>query len=357
MSLKFSFLALIAPSSVCAFNITLDYSHDDFFTNPSNPYGAVAQAALQAAADELSGLIENSLTPITTNQVTASAGGTSAAFLVNYNYTDPSDGVTRLQTNPVGIGTDEIRIYVGAHSLEVFTFAEASTGSPSLSIGYDPSKTTTQVEAAFGAAANNLNPLFGRGSAPLQRISGSVGLNNGDSANYGPLPFGPVMGSMWFNDSPGDISSGRESWATNNDYWHFDHTTPVGTGKLDLYSIALHEIIHVLGYGTGENWNDYVSGLDWTGPEASALLGGGENALDEDGYHITSGLLSPGYEDGIPRQTVMNRSPLVGQRDQLTLLDLAFLRDAGYEIAAVPEPSTSTLVALVVLFSSTYRRR
>lgn len=330
-----------------AFDIRLDYTYDDYFSNPSNPYGPTAQAALEAAAGELSGLITNSLGAITDDVITGVNGNTSATFTTSYNFVDPRNSDLVINRSPLGVGSDEIVLYVGAQSMGAFTFAEASPGTPSLQLG--GSGFGNNWQGAISNAETAMNQVFGRGNYDMQRISGSAALD-GTVANYN-LNFGPVMGSMWFNDSPGDVSSGRESWETNNDYWHFDHTTDVGTGKIDIYSIALHEIMHVLGYGVGESWQDNVNGNDWLGPEAAALLGTGEDILHDDGRHIESGLLSPGYADGVLRQTVMNRSPQVGQRDQITLLDLAFLSDTGYEIAPIPEPRVGLLLGLLAAFA------
>ncbi|MGJ8723796.1 MAG: hypothetical protein ACSHYB_04500 [Roseibacillus sp.] len=344
MNPKFAIAALYFQGQMFAFDITLDYSHDNFFTNIDNPYGAVGQAAIQAAADEISGLITNSLAPITNDVISASSGGATAQFTMTYNYVDPNTGSTTnlLQRSPTGIGADEIVVYVGARSMDISTYAEASPGTPSVSIGGGGSE--AGWVSAMSQANTAMNLMYGRGGYDMQRISGGATFGS-TTANY-DLNFGPVTGSMWFNDSLGDSSSGRESWEENNDFWHFDHTTEVDTGKIDIYSIALHEILHVLGYGTSESWDDYTSGSDWTGPEASALLGTGEDALHSDGYHIASGLESPGYEDGVLRNTVMNRSPVAGERDQLTLLDLAFLQDSGYEIGAIPEPQSAILITL-----------
>ncbi|MDQ8189942.1 PEP-CTERM sorting domain-containing protein [Roseibacillus persicicus] len=344
--------SIAASTAAFGFDIRLDFTHDDYFTNSANPYGSTGQAALQAAADELSTLIQNQLSPIATNFVSGTSGSTTTQMLTNYSVVDPSTGTTNLSVSPVGLG-DEIVVYIGAHSMGAFTFAEASPGVPSLQLG--GSGLGPEWPAAMANAESQMNTLFGRGSAPLQRLTGAASLG-GVEANYN-LEFGPVMGSMWFNDSPGDSSPGRESWEENNAYWHFDHTTPVGTGKIDLYSLALHELIHILGYGTGDNWNDFVSGQNWSGPEATALLGTGEGVLDDDGFHILNGLQSTGYLDGQTRQTVMNGSPQVGQRDQLTLLDLAFLSDMGYQISPIPEPSTSVLLAMLTLSSLTRRSR
>jgi hypothetical protein len=41
-------------------------------------------------------------------------------------------------------------------------------------------------------------------------------------------------------------------------YWHYDHTSPVAAGQNDFYSVALHELLHSIGFGSSDN-------LDGTG--------------------------------------------------------------------------------------------
>lgn len=356
MNLKAAIVALLVPGQMLALNITIDYSEDDYFSNVDNPYGAIAQAALQAAADEISSLITNSLSPITTDVVSTTSGGAIAQITTTYNYVDPNTGSLApsdlLQRSPVGIGADEVVIYVGARSMGVFTFAEASPGTPTLSIAGGGAESGWQ--SAVSGTEATMNQIFGRGGYDIQRINGSATLGS-TPASYN-LNFGPTIGSLWFNDSPGDVSSGRESWEVNNEFWHFDHTTEVGTGKIDVYSVALHEILHVLGYGTSASWDDLVSGTDWAGSEVASILGTGIDALNVDGFHIASGLESPGYEDGVLRQTVLNKSPQPGERDQITLLDIAFLEDVGYQIATIPEPSAALLLGLTLIPLSKRRR-
>lgn len=348
------------PSLASALTVRLDYTHDDYFTNPSNPYASAATAAIEAAAFEISTVLGNSYSPITNDTVSGTSNGTTANIRANYNYIDPQDSSITRQRSAAGLQQDEIVIYVGAQTLGNFTFAEASPGIAGIQIGGGGSG--ANWAAAVSAAEAAANQRFGRGGeTTLSTISSSATLG-GTTASF-DISFGPAVGSMWFNDSLADDIPGqaatRDSWEVNNNFWHFDHTTPVGTGKLDMYSVALHEIIHVLGYGTSENWENFVTGNQWTGPEVTAILGEGVPALEDDLYHILDGLQSPGYLDGILRQTVMNSSPVVGQRDQLTVLDLAYISDMSYNVVVtpVPEPTSSLLISAALFLGLSLRRR
>lgn len=352
--------AAAAPSLASGLNITLDYTHDDYFTNPANPYASTARAAIEAAAFEISTILGNNYSSVTNDTVSGTSDGTTANIRVNYNYLNPQDSSTSVQRSSAGLGQDEIIIYVGAQTLGNFTFAESSTGIAGIQIGGGGSG--ANWVAAVAAAEAAANERFGRGGeTTLSTISSSATLG-GVTASF-DLNFGPAVGSMWFNDSLADDIPGqpaaRDSWAVNNTFWHFDHTTPVGTGKIDIYSIALHEIIHVLGYGTSKNWENFISGTQWTGPAVTAILGEGVPALEDDLFHILDGLESPGYLDGELRQTVMNSSPVVGKRDQLTVLDLAFLSDMSYNVVVtpVPEPTNALLVSVSLLLGLSLRRR
>ena len=75
-------------------------------------------------------------------------------------------------------------------------------------------------------------------------------------------------------------------------YWHFNHTTSVAADKNDLYSVALHEILHSLGVGTAESWNDFVSGTDWLGPGVIAEVGSGKGLLHTDQSHLVEATMS-----------------------------------------------------------------
>jgi hypothetical protein len=106
--------------------------------------------------------------------------------------------------------------------------------------------------------------------------------------------------------------------------WHFDHTTAVGGGEFDLYSVALHEIVHTLGFGNGVSWDANHSGTTWTGTNGVAANGGTGTA----------------FMDAQAQTAVMTPSISAGTRRYLTDLDVAMLEDIGFSVLAIPEPST-----------------
>ena len=171
----------------------------------------------------------------------------------------------------------------------------------------------------------------------MNTLSGALGGNSFD------LSYGPMIGNLWF-DNDSDNDGVADDATTLGTYWHFDHTTSVGAGKSDFYSVALHEILHSLGFsGSNDSFAANSSGLDWTGAEVIAELGDGTGALHTGASHIANGTMSQTL-DGVPQEAVMDPSITTGTRKEITTLDLAFLRDMGYE--TVPEPSSALLIGL-----------
>jgi hypothetical protein len=124
-------------------------------------------------------------------------------------------------------------------------------------------------------------------------------------------------------------------------------------GKDDFYSVALHELLHALGFGVSETWDSLVSGNNWLGAQASAFAGSGVNLVEPG--HVASGKMSVRLSDGLPQESVMDPTLTEGTRKKLTTLDLAFLRDIGY--ITIPEPGTATALLLGTLITLSTRRR
>ena len=147
-----------------------------------------------------------------------------------------------------------------------------------------------------------------------------------------------------------------DSAATLANYWHYDRSTAVAAGKNDMYSVALHELMHVIGFGSSFTWDSKRIGSNWTGTNVIALTGSGINALTVDGAHILDSTMSTRILDGTAQEAVMDPSITAGTRKTLTQLDLAYLRDLGYA-TVVPEPSVSVLLLIAIGMSSAGRRR
>jgi len=132
-------------------------------------------------------------------------------------------------------------------------------------------------------------------------------------ARYTGTPFQPWTGSMSFD--------------TATDFY-FDPTpdaphTPAAD-KIDFLSIAVHELGHVLGFGTSDAFKAKIAASGaFTGMDADALYGG-PVPLSSDRRHVPDTLTFGGT------RPLMNVSFPPGKRYAPTPLDKAFLADIGY---------------------------
>ena len=334
----------LAISSASAITISLDYSNHDgsFFNNTTN--GMKAKAAVAQAAADLSAAITTTLNAVNTYtfESTHDGGTTFGKITANLAYTNPDTGASVNFTDT--LAADEFKIFVGARNLSGST---AGTGGPGgtgygqSSSYYDQSQRNTLMTEAY----NLFDTEMTRGASVVASTFQSTLGTASPTTNF-DLDFAPTIGKLWFD----------KDGSTN---WHYDHTTAVAAGKVDLYSVALHEMLHALGMGTYNTWDDLVSGTNWTGAEAIAANGGsGTGLIDAGGGHIAEGTMSVRQEDGTTAQEVaLDPSITTGTRKKLTELDLAFMRDLGWQtVAPVPEPSSTLLIGLGT-FALILRRR
>lgn len=332
-------LATLATSHVGAINIELDYSYDaaadNFFaTHPQ------AKAALDQAAADIGALIPTGLAPVTSSYTGSSSDGSrsaTATFSWEYLYENPSTGVQT--TTTASLAADTIKIFAGVQAFSGFTLAE---GAPAgARIGLSGGGFGSQWQGAMDAAVANSNAGMGRGGGPLIRtISGSAALG-GVSASYN-LEVGAGMGTVTF-DVDTDDDGFKNTGTDLEDYWHFDHTTPVGNDKYDFYSVALHEMLHALGIGVSDSWdNQIINSTTWTGSEAISVHGTGNNLIFPFSGHINTNIMSPRLSDNVSQIAAMTPDIGKNERRELTALDAAFLVDLGY--TTVPEPSSAFLL-------------
>ena len=326
---------LVFASQASALTVLLDYTHDTSTDNFFNTH-PVAKAALEAARNDIQSAITTILNPIVNDVTSVTFNTTTANYNFSLGYTNPSTGAAEsiaLST----MGADQVRVFVGMRELSGSTLGQGGPGSAGLSIGGSgsPADWLTTVSMANAAATGERL----RGGGPhINTLSGIVTL--GGAPATAQVNFGSAIGNLWFdNDTNNDgFTDGDPALDA---YWHFDHTAAVAAGKADFYSVALHELLHGLGFGTSTSWNNRLSGSNWTGPEVIALQGNGTGLVDSGGAHIASGILSPRLSDSVLQETVMSPSITLGTRKTLTALDLAFLRDINWQ--TIPEPGTWTL--------------
>ncbi len=220
----------------------------------------------------------------------------AAASYSTIQFTRPDDTSNTETLNNVSISPATIRIYVGGSPLSGNT---AGTGGPG---GF------------FGSV-----PQIYRGQQ-------AGVLNNTD--------FSPWGGGISF-DSVGT------SW-----YFDTDTSTDESFSGVDFFSVALHEIGHVLGIGTANSWNAQVSGSNFTGSHSTALYGS-DVPLAAGNGHWQGGLTFNG------EALAMDPTIRSGTRKRFTELDFAALSDIGWEVSpvsAVPLPPAIWLFSAALGF-------
>lgn len=278
VSLRLLFLlCVVAPiSGIAQLTINFDFSYDTsgFFSGTD---GAIRKGDLNAAAQ----VFENRMTQESFSAITP--GGANSW---NLNFTDPSDSGSNVTISNPALPANTVTIYVGARNLG------GALGVAGF--GYDCSGYQSWID------------MFD---------------NRNSSTNFDP--FG---GAISF-----DLSSP----------WYFDpnpSTLESFPGEYDFFSVAVHEIGHILGFSNGTNaFAALTSGTNFVGKAAEALYGG-PIPLSPDLSHWAQGVTSGGYE--------VSMDPAISNnlRKSFTALDFAALQDIGYIVDAIPEPSEVSLV-------------
>ncbi len=350
-----SAVLLLCATTSQALTINLDYSHDTFFAG-----NATAQATLEKAATDVSWAITTALSPLSQDMFsythTDGPNSTTATADFHLRYTNPETGGTET-LNTYSFINSEFRIFVGGRDLLGSTLGQGGPGAFGFS-GGGSSIGTPDFQSAVDGLLAEANPANLRGGPILSTLALDL------AGASGTIEMGYSVGNLWF-DTDTDNDGFTDSASTLAANWHFDYNTPVEAGKDDLYSVAVHEMLHSIGFGTGNTWNDMVSGTDWLGTDVIDLLGSGVDVVHTDGAHVAAGLTGTPIVDGVlligdSQEAIMDPSLTVGSRKYITDLDLAFLADMGWGVASpVPEPRFYALACglMSVAFLGWRRRR
>ena len=113
-----------------------------------------------------------------------------------------------------------------------------------------------------------------------------------------------------------------------------------------------------LGIGQAVGWETNVSGTNWLGAQTIAQNGTGTGIIAPDGAHPKDNLTSLLLNGLTSQEVVMSPSLTNGERRLLTQLDLALMRDIGWDTVAIPEPTTavSMLCGMACLLARRPRR-
>jgi len=282
---------LAASQSTEAVVINFDYTYDGGFFSGSN---ASRRDILDAAGGFLGGILTDSLTAITSGGI----NNFSAVFQ------RPDTGASTTLSN-FSVAADTLTVFVGGQTMGAGNLGYGGYGGYSVSGTQDFLTNATQ--------------------------RGQSNATSGPSAT----DFAPWGGQLTFSSSAN---------------WYFDtdlSTTETFTGN-DFYSVALHELGHLLGLGSSDSWDNQASGSGFTGANAVAAYGGNV-PLEGDKVHWLEGTKSTA--NGIEQEAAMDPTLRVGTRKVFTQLDLAALKDAGWQVSvtAVPVPSAVWLFGSALL--------
>ncbi|MGI8605225.1 MAG: hypothetical protein ACR2OZ_19815 [Verrucomicrobiales bacterium] len=246
---------------------------------------------------------------------------------------------------------DTVTLYAGVRELAGPEVGQGVTGG--MGVGLSGFGYGTQWGAAVADGEQQSREIFSRGGGPvIGRAAGTMYLD-GYPGSFA-IDYGASLGSLWFDVDTNDDGLTDNAGQLAN-FWHFDHLSPAPSDRIDFYSVAMHEILHAIGFGTARSWNDLRSGTTWLGPNLIAENGGsGEGLIHPDGRHLASGLLSPRLSDGELQRPLMSPGFLSGERRDLTQMDLQALPDIRWAIA-VPEPAA--LASLWLASALLLRRR
>jgi hypothetical protein len=290
-------LFLAAPS-VHAVTVTIDFDeYGGSFFNPGTMQGSQARATLNAAANFYSNILNDTLAPIVAPKFTGSAGTLTWSWDMVMNH--PSAPGTATLSDQT-IAADEFRIYAGAYNHPGTTAAVGGPGAASYGRSGPPINSFTSAEI------NQINAIQ---DAFIDAVT-----DRGETSGFGE----------W----GGTISLDTD---TN---WHFNHTTPPAAGEIDLYSVAIHEFAHALGFGLDATWTELVSDSHFIGAASMASYG---SPVPVAGGHWQTGVTSTVYGGTASQVAIMTPNIVTGSRRQLTALDAAALTDIGWSV--IPPPS------------------
>lgn len=257
------------------FDIQFDYTYDTsgFFSDQSR------RDVLETAADLLESRITDDLNAIT-------PGGVDTWTAV---FNSPATG-SSVSISNLTVPADTVIIYVGARNLG----GALGIGGP----------------AGFNSFAS---PDFNENLA----TRGEPGVDAGGTTDTDFAPWGGTLA----------IDSGVN--------WNFS-LAPPSPGQNDFLSVAVHEIAHILGFGTSDSFsNNRNSSNQFIGSQTTSVFGG-PIPLHTDQIHFASGTTGTLPGTVTTQEASLDPQITTGTRKLLTDLDWAALDDIGWDLTPPP---------------------
>jgi hypothetical protein len=307
------FVCVIAQP-VAAITLQVDYTYDTSnFFGAGNPQGATAgaqaKASLEAAASYFSSILTTSFSAVQTPApFHSSVSNGLVTWTWNESFSNPTTGADVTVTDPT-VPANRYVIYAGANNLTGGTAGIGAVG------GFGWSDNITGSNSFSQSDINQINATTSSFQTAVE--------TRGQASGF----------SSW-----GGVVSFDNSART----WHFDKTTQPTAGQTDFYSVALHELLHSLGFGetsTGGDttpWQSFVSGNQFFGNNAEAANNFQPVPLSADLAHWAQGTNSVVYGSSTVQESVMTPSITDGTRKVVTALDVAALKDIGWTAILPP---------------------
>jgi VCBS repeat protein/FG-GAP repeat protein len=193
---------------------------------------------------------------------------------------------------------------------------------------YDPRTGGQFAVANLRIAANTIIVYAGARAMPGNQAA--VGGYGGYSYSGGPAWGNTIARRGWSGFS---LWGGSLSFDTTVN-WHLGLTTSgLDANELDFYSVATHELGHILGIGTAPQWHGKVSGAYFNGSYATGVYGA-PVPLNADRSHWADTVTINGQP--VSLDPVLN----YGARVTWSVLDQSALRDIGWAAGATVSPPT-----------------
>jgi hypothetical protein len=349
VALVVAFFLLIMTTAATADIIPfIDYSQDtnNFFNTQAK------RDALQAAANRWASIINSSMEAVPPS---GTATGTSPGWRIGF--VNPGTGANFQISTATSAATDPL---ISAGAANVYGFG----GLPA----------NTWIIYAGGRALGGPAGIGGTGTG--------TNFTTTFSDPNGPFHRGlmPVSPTNTVQDLP--IWGGSIAFDPSVN-WHFDPSTPASNSEVDFYSIALHELGHVLGLSANWNqWTNHVSGSVFTGTHAVSAFNADNgtnvsslNMVSASDFHWQEGtyhskIFPGGTPDYIGTVGAGNLQQLLMEptavftttvhRIEATNVDVGAVQDLGWSVVGIPEPSTMLYLggaASSVIFFYTHRKK